>query len=340
MPRQEVVIRNEAEAWYWLSYAHSGATVADDVVIRFDGWPTVRLDFEGRDFHSSVPSRVMPPILDLQKELHRAYCLLKYGEDNVRKLTNDDRDASEIVVNVGDGSSIFEVQLSDQLNNIVGAVLGKMGSQEVLFAVTSLALLYAGHASWKAWLTHKAREKEIDLPLRMSEEETKRTELLSAALVHREPIRVLADGMDEVRNHALYRMKPADRLMIPHSDIALDGGTAARISHAPRVESEEVRIDGEFKIFSVDSGNMSGYRIKVYRITDGLELSVRIPDAALSLEEREILKTAEWDKTRVLLRINARELRGKITSAALVSVKIAGHEPPRPEGDDSPVDVD
>jgi hypothetical protein len=42
----------------------------------------------------------MPPILDLQKELHRAYCLLKYGEDNVRKLTNDDRDASEIVVNV------------------------------------------------------------------------------------------------------------------------------------------------------------------------------------------------------------------------------------------------
>lgn len=264
----------------------------------------------------------------MQKELHRAFCLLKYGEDNVRRLTNEDREAAEIVVNVEDGSSKFGVDLDEQLNNIILALVNKMDPHDLLYGVLGVALIFATHSAWKLWLANKAREKEIDLPLRMSEEETKRTQIMAGVIARSEPIRAIAEGMDEVRNHTLYRMKAEDRFSLPESDVEVDGHIASQLSHVPRAESAEIRIDGEFKIYSVDSGNMSGYRIKVYRLFDGLELTVRIPDNTLGMREREILKEAEWNKTRVIMQINARELRGKISGATLVSVSIPSQEPP------------
>lgn len=321
MDSTEIVIRNEQDAWLWLERLQTEIVVDEHAVIRFDGWPVLKLDFKGRDFHSSVPSRLMPPVMDLQKELNRTFCLLKYGEDNLRKLTNEDRDSAEIVVDVAHGSSIFDVKLDEQFNAIISAALDKMNPQDILITVVTIALSVTAASAWKAWLASKAREKEIEIGIRMSEQETARAQIMATALSQSEPARIVSEGMDEVRNHAFYRLKPQDTFTMPQSDVVVDGNTAAQLSHAPREESVEVRIDGEFKIFSVDSGNMAGYRIKVYRLSDGIELAVRIPqDGAISVEQRELIKHAEWAKEKLLMQINARELRGKITSATLVSV--------------------
>src|SRR5688572_9367121 len=95
----QIEIRTEDDAWYWLKLALEGQIPEDEFVdLRFRGWPTVDLGFQGKDFHSSVPTRLMPAMLEAQKEVHRLYSQVRYGEQNLRRLTAEERDRLELVV--------------------------------------------------------------------------------------------------------------------------------------------------------------------------------------------------------------------------------------------------
>src|SRR5690606_32856988 len=94
--------------------------------------------------------------------------------------------------------------------------------------------------------------------------------------------------------------------------------TASSLTVKPREQSVEDRIDDDFIIQSVTSGETEGYRLKVKCVSDGTIISVAIPDGTLSSDEREILKQNEWAKLPVRMELNVRILRGEITAARLV----------------------
>ena len=94
----DIVIRNEDDAVAVLEQLVSGLALGPGVRLVLDGWPVFVIKIEGKDFHGTVPTRIMPSLLTLQAEIHRLYCVLRYGQDNLRKLTQEDRDRLEIVV--------------------------------------------------------------------------------------------------------------------------------------------------------------------------------------------------------------------------------------------------
>lgn len=62
MSTGEILITSETDAWQLLDRLyHEQLTIDEHTTIRFHGWPTIHLDFQGRDFHQSVPARLMPP---------------------------------------------------------------------------------------------------------------------------------------------------------------------------------------------------------------------------------------------------------------------------------------
>src|SRR6185312_2546185 len=104
-----IVVRSEGDAWKWLKRALANSIPTDSPVnLRFDGWPSLDLRFKGHDFDSSIPTRIMPPLLEAQKEIHRLYSQLRYGEQNLRRLTSEERERLELVVKVEKGSSVLE----------------------------------------------------------------------------------------------------------------------------------------------------------------------------------------------------------------------------------------
>lgn len=316
----DIVIRNEDDAWAWLKRAlDEGPELDAPINLKFEGWPTLDLHFTGHDFNSSVPTRIMPPLLDAQKEIHRLFCQLHYGQQNLRKLTNDDRDRLELIVRVGNGSSNYLTNLGDTLTEVARSAVANMESKHILYSVLAASLIWGSNVAWKNWLDSQAAEKEIDSRVQMSQLEKEKLRLLASAYEKEPFVKELSDGVDEFRNDSLHKLKPSDSFTLPGSNVEIDGKYASEITHKPREQSIEMRIDGEFVIQSVVSGETSGFRIKVKRVIDGKLVNVAIPEGTLSPEQLNILKNNEWAKKPIVMEINAKVLREEITSATLVS---------------------
>lgn len=316
----DIVIRNENDAWRYLKRALEGDPELEGPIdLKFVGWPTLDLHFKGHDFDQSVPTRIMPPLLGAQKEVQRLYCQVRYGQQNLQKLTNDDRDRLELVVKVDKGSSQYLTNLDDVLTETARAAIAGMDSIHILIALISGALIWGSNVAWKRWLDSQAQDKDVASRVRMSQLEHDKLKLLTDALNRSAVAKDHADGVDQFRNNSLNKLKPADSFTLPGTRDVIDGEYAAEITHKQREQSTEIRIDGEFIIQAVSSGEIRGFRVKVKRVLDGKIINVTIPDGAITEAQKEILKNNEWAKRPVVMEINAKELRGEIASATLVS---------------------
>jgi hypothetical protein len=315
----DIVIKSEDDAWAWLKKALENQLPEDEPVkLRFDGWPSLDLKFKGQDFNQSVPTRIMPSLMEAQKEIHRVFVTLRYGENNLRRLRFDDREALELNVKVEKGSSEYITNLSEILNKIFESAVSKMSSRDILIALLSVATMWGSNAAWKNWLAHKESVAEIESRVQMSQLEKEKIALLVRSQEEVPETKAFAEGVDEFRNDSLHAMKPADVFELPNTDFTVDGHTAREITTPPREQAVEDRIDDSFVIQSVSSGEASGFRVRVKRVSDGQIINVTIADEALDAEQRQILQHGEWAKLPIKMELNVRRLRGEITAARLV----------------------
>lgn len=316
----EYVISSEQDAWDLLEKFDQGEGNASDEAykISFKGWPNLDLRFVGNDFHQSVPTRVMPPLLDAQREIHKLFCEMVYGTSDTRRMTYSDRSRLELVVKVDKGSSKLNASLADQLTDIAREAITKMDGQQAVITILGSALLLTSVVSWKAWLAKKSKDKEIESRIELSKIEAERQQSLTDVIKNQPILKNVSNGFDDFRNHSLSKLEQADKFELPGSSELISGEEAHEITTAKREQSIEVRLDGEFVILSVDSGGTKGFRLKVQHVVDKQVMTVSIPDGTLSKDEKEVLQKNEWAKLPIHLEINAKELRGEITTATLV----------------------
>jgi len=316
----DIIIKSEKDAWEWLEKALNDDPELDQPLnIKFDGWPRLHLHYIGHDFDQSVPTRIMPSLLDAQKEIHRLYCQLRYGEQNLRKLKPDDRPKLELNVKVDKGSSKYDTNLSEVLTEAAKAAVSNMDSIHILYSVLGVALTWGSTVAWKSWLAHQEKVKEIESRVQMSELEKEKLQMMAKTQERAPAVRELSEGIDNFRNNSLHQLKTSDSFMIPESNISIDGDYAAEITTKPKEQSTEMRIDGEFVIQHVSSGETKGFKVKVKRLIDGKMVNVSIPEALVTPDLKTVLKNNEWDKRPFIMEINAKILRGEITAATLVS---------------------
>ena len=263
-------IKNEEEAFSFLLRDLAAESVS------FSGWPVLRLKIEGEDFDGSIPTRIMPAVLELQKEIYRTYALAKFGKPDIRKLSRTDRRRSEIVVKVEKGSANFIMDLINILNWMSKVKM----TPELLIAFVVLSTVLGG-----GWFAKKivndreetkrreveAKEKtkrieaeakkevalaeiEVKLKIALSESETKRTGLITG--MARENV-VLKESLDRCKapfENVMRSLDPDDTLSVNDQEI-IDGEQARQLFRARRETTEEVRLDGLFLILRVLSGD-------------------------------------------------------------------------------------
>ena len=94
----KITIRSADEAWVLFRLALEGGDLPERLELVFEGWPQFDMKVNGKDWYGTVPTRVMAPLLDVQRDLHRVYANVCYGTSNLRKLRDEDRDLLELVV--------------------------------------------------------------------------------------------------------------------------------------------------------------------------------------------------------------------------------------------------
>ena len=313
-----ISIRSEEEAFLALKQALNNE-ISDTTNIVFEGWPIFKITLEGEDFNASIPTRIMPPILELQKEIHRIYCRSKYNDESTRRLTDDERKQLELIVEVKAGSSEFITQLGRSLNEIIRSS-NMTGAQTVVLLV-SISGIIAGEYAWKDWLQKKENEHQLDISVKLSQEETKHLEILSNAMQQNTEIIKTKDAIDELRADLVKKLEPGDRLTV-NSQPIINGHRATQISSPPRHVSEDIRIDGLFIINEVKFPKKFGeeYRFNVTRINDGKTFMVNASPTKITDEQLVILKNSGFSVKKTLMEINAKSSRGNISQANLVSI--------------------
>lgn len=318
-PIEKIIINNEDEAWDILEKAlHK--EIGDSAQISFNGWPVFNLTIEGKDFHGSIPTRIMPPILDLQKEIHRIYCRAKYNNENTNKLTHEERSALELVVKIKPGSTQFITDIYRALNEIIGN--SNMSGTQVLILLITISTLIATSIGWKNWLSAKEKETGLESTILHSQEETKRMKIFSDAVSKTPELEQNRNAISNIKSDLSKKLKPTDRLNINNEPI-INGEYAREILSATKEIPRAVRMDGTYRINDVKFPKEYGgrYRFSVTRLKDERTFIVDAAPDILTQEQISILKESGFGVKSVNLGINAKESRGHIIEANILSIE-------------------
>lgn len=329
-----ITITSEAEAFAALETALSGSLGDRPVSLNFDHWPVLTMRYEGEDFDSTVTPDLAEAIIELQHALNRAYARHVLHTNNARSLTNEQRRGLQIKAKVEQGSSLINIDLGEFGKVLMNGMVGRMSSQDIMITVLGAVLVGGGYLAWKAYLKHKSEGKVLDeqtkLQLGMSQEETRRTEILAAALTKNIALRNTQADFDDARREFVRGGVEANNLTL--QGLQMKASDAKTIGSSPRTASEEVQLNGHYVIQKLDWQNPEEVRMSLLSTDDSkltfvaaLKYSIELP-----AEQKQKLQQAEWDRMRLYMAINATRLRGEVTSARIVSVDWPSDQPKDP----------
>jgi len=317
---EEVLVRSEDEAWELLQKALANE-ISETAQVTFSGWPVFNLTIEGTDFNGSIPTRIMPPILDLQKEIHRIYCKARYNTEDIKKLKREEKEFLELVVSIKPGSTKFITNLFKALNEVIKN--SQMNGSQVLILLISISMLITSSIAWKDWLSSKEREHAIDAPTKLLIADAERIKLITDATTIMPEIKQNRKAIDNLKNNISRKLKPTDQILIDEEPI-INGTRAAEIVPSPKEATKDVRMDGKYSINEVKFPSKYGgdYRFSVTCLSDDKSFMVDVSPNALTEEQFTFLKDGSFEIKHVHMRINAKQHRDNITSARLVSIEL------------------
>lgn len=317
-------IASEDDLFRILEDLENGEQVEPDDIL-FDGWPKYEVIIRGEDFKGGVPTRIMPALLSLQRSIDQAYALSVYGEQ--RRLSSDERRRTEIIVHLEKGSTKFEAPLWDILNNALTAAANNMNGTQSLAAILGVAAILGGGWYLKLWLEAKSRDKKAEYDANASKEETERFRLVVELAQQNAQLAGAKTAFEETNKQLINRLEDSDSLVLD-SDAAISGSEARAIVRKLPDAPVEVRLDGDYRILSVQSGAVkSGFKATIENVKTGEKLAIDIPEGTLTPEQLASLQHGEWEKATLYMRINASKRGEKILKATLTHAGLDSREP-------------
>lgn len=314
----ELTITSADEAWSWLEAATKKLPIPPIGEMKFEGWPQLTFNVKGRDWDSSVPARIMGPLLEYHRDLQRAYANVRYGTPASQRLRDDERDQLELVVKVGQGSSDFVAELAKQFAVFASEAAKKMSSTQVVVLVLGLALTFTAPELYKQYVAQRQAETDALKTVQLSQEETKRANILADAFHMASELMTAKNDRLETENRILKAMRPADR--ITNGGVELTGEQARQITRPDRALAQAVAISGIYRILRVDTDRGAGFRIKVEDLGSAETLTADVP-IELSSKQRDVISAAEWKKEIIWLSIDAERYRDSIRDATVTSAR-------------------
>lgn len=325
LPIEPTKINNEAEAFEYLRQVLELEWNADNAQVEFQNWPVVAIKLEGKGYDSTITPQMAEALVELQHALNRAYARLVRGVANAKVLTNEQRNQIEFKAKVEKGSSLIEINLGPFASSLSTALIGKMEPAHVVLAVIGTAAVAGSVIAYKAFLKHKSEDKKVDAEVQksiaLSQQETKRLELMKSALDVEPALEGIRRDFDDVRQAILKGTSDAKSITV--QDVKLEAGQARVIAMTPRQTATEVQLNGRYRIDKLDWTREGEVRISVYAVgtAETLEFTAKLNTQGLSKQHKDRLQAAEWDRRSLHLQVNATRLRGEITTATIVGIE-------------------
>lgn len=309
----------------------------------FKSWPNIEIDISGERYHSSLPTKLMEGFVSFQQELDRAYALILYRAANRQKLTNDDKDALELVFKIQEGSTGASSGLGDWVNGICNkleVVLEDMSGKQktaliallILSVTGSYAVTEFNNISSKVEIEKLKAEAQANAEQQRSEQIETLTETTDAALTTlrevvlsevrensprrgQQVIDVVTEGYKTVFRSA----QDAEKISIGETDYSKE--EIETISARPDVVKDVTEDSGEFYIESIKKRDYY-LTVGVLEVSTGNTFNVKVDTSFLKDEEKDTIHNSFRDGTSVTLDYQANVHDGEIVNARLIKVSV------------------
>lgn len=332
---QKFVINNEDQAIELLDAILNNKINTDHVNLEFDGWPTYHMHVEGKKYHQTITPSIMNGFLDLQSGIYKSYALIKYDTEATQCLTKAERQDLEIEVKVEDGSSSFDINLTEIGLKLVESTAGKMSPTQAVVIILSCLVLYFGKNFLQQILTAKkeAREAELDQQKNaddrkerletikiLTEQNEKFVEVMAKANQFDSRIQKMKQHAAETNASILKSVQDADQAEIQNA-VSIPGDVAKELSITPKSRWEPIRIDDWYRVLEVDSSNAASRKIRLQRVSDNKELMSVLENDSLDQKNLQLIQQAEWKYAKIFLKIQTLTLNGRYKESRIIGAE-------------------
>lgn len=321
----DIVIRSEDDAYAVLEQAMQDK-IGPYQTIKFEGWPTFHLYLKGDKFERSLTPTVMKSLIEFQRGIYQAYAAAKFGNSG-KRLSEEEKDELELTVKVNPGSSDLGIDFGDVAGKLVEQLGGKMTGNEMLIAVVSIAVLWFGSSAWSSFLENRKelKMKEIgdetqratlDALKFTSEQETARAKIMADLAKQDDRIAEIERIATNTHTEVVRAMATAAYARVEGTEVAPD--VAEYLTRNPRRTSNDVRLDGQYRLLKLDWSDPDAFKVKVFNVHTGLHLDATVQDDTLSGRYKDALREAEWSRAPINLHITARALGNQTYRDAVI----------------------
>ncbi|EDC6225113.1 hypothetical protein J8H26_003321 [Salmonella enterica subsp. enterica serovar Hadar] len=328
-----ITIRGEDDVYDLLQQFTHNKIFPENVRFEFDGWPNFKVKLVGEQFQSTITPTVMKAFLELQAGIYRAFATANYGSPNAAKLTKEERQMLEIVVEVEKGSSKFNIDFQSILENACNKVVGKLESKHILIAILSFAVLYFADSALKSYLEDRKDARQVEAKNEeqralishltfAQKQETERAQIMADLAAQNPRVHTIAELSKDTKAELLKRTAVADEVNL--QGIEITGEEAEELARNARQQAIEVRLDGKYRILSVDSSDPLEFKVRVRSLSNGDEFTATVQDETVDMAHKLALQRGEWQRKAVELVINAKQ-RAKdnsIYSAKIIKAEL------------------
>lgn len=332
--RDEYVVRSDEDAWAILERMLAlDPKSEDDLSVRFEGWPS--FDVTSKKGHAEIDTSTMKGYLAYQGAIWRTFQTYHSNTRDLRTLLDEDRERLVLAVKVEEGSSGFELKLDKTIADLAKALFGKMTPRDWIIVAVSAGLIFAGQDVWKAHIAENAkiriasidseeRRQTLETFAVLSQEETRRMEVLAEALRTVPAARIADSEGEAARQEYLKNVPQGYSISIEGIDIPPD--VLSEIIKPERQYSEDVVVTGLYYIDSAKTTD-AGFHVILRDAKTDQSVSGRFGELLKSASQRSLVQRAFFDKTPVVLTLDARQRGDTIISAEIIGAK----RPPKPK---------
>ncbi|UTV30169.1 hypothetical protein [Photobacterium atrarenae] len=332
MPKNtQVVIQSEDQVYELLEQLNKDVLSGDELSLQFSGWPVFQMRLTGDEYDSTITPSLMKGFLELQTAIYRSYAMARYNSPKANKLSQRERDMLTIRVKVEPGSSIFNIDFEAVLENLGKELVGKMDSKTILLITLGFATLFFADSGYKNYLDHRAQvrtqevkseeQKALIEHLKFAQEqETKRAQIMADVVASQPRLQTIAQFSNNAKTELFKRSGDAETVQI--QGVELEGEVATELMKNARSKSEEIRLDGLYRILNVDSSNPDAFKVKLRSLDSGDIFIAEVQDTTMDRKFIVALQQGEWGRQAIRLQVNARELNGDIKHAKVIYAEV------------------
>jgi hypothetical protein len=320
---QLISIASEEDAFKYLQASLTKQLNDRPVTLEFKDWPMLTISLEGKGYDSTITSHMAQALVELQHAMNRTYARTVRGSSNPNVLTDAQKQSIEFKAKIEKGSSLISVDLGEYATALAQGLVGKMDGSQLVMVALGTAVVAGSVVAYKAFLKHRSEDRKVELSTQerigMSQEETKRQSILQQIVAAQPKIVFAQQDFDDARHSIVKSVGDATALKV--QGVELSRAEARTMAATPRSTSEDVQLNGHYRIDKLDWTKAGEVRISLWSTDESLEFTAKLNTETLTDAHKDKLKAAEWERQRLHLQVNATRLRGEITTATIVGVE-------------------